>query len=94
VQQHGEFVDHVIAPAVRLRQWVLTVPLELRLLLAAAPAPTAPEGSIQRPRRNDTLAARPRPRTRPVADIGSGRRRRIDRTVESIVLGRSYEARG
>jgi hypothetical protein len=33
----AHLVDRVIAPDVTLRQWVLTVPFELRLLLAAKP---------------------------------------------------------
>jgi hypothetical protein len=33
----AHLVDHIIAPDVTLRQWVLTVPFELRLLLAAKP---------------------------------------------------------
>jgi hypothetical protein len=33
----AHLVDHVIAPDLTLRQWVLTVPFELRLLLAAKP---------------------------------------------------------
>jgi hypothetical protein len=33
----AHLVDHVIAPDVTLRQWVLTVPFEFRLLLAAKP---------------------------------------------------------
>jgi hypothetical protein len=33
----AHLLDHVIAPDVALRQWVLTVPFELRLLLAAKP---------------------------------------------------------
>jgi hypothetical protein len=33
----SHLVDRVIAPDVTLRQWVLTVPFELRLLLAAKP---------------------------------------------------------
>jgi hypothetical protein len=33
----AHLVDHIIAPDVTLHQWVLTVPFELRLLLAAKP---------------------------------------------------------
>jgi hypothetical protein len=33
----AHLIDHVIAPDVTLRQWALTVPFELRLLLAAKP---------------------------------------------------------
>jgi hypothetical protein len=42
----AHLVDHVIAPDVTLRPWVLSVPFELRLLLAAkSAAPAAHQGS-------------------------------------------------
>jgi hypothetical protein len=42
----AHLVDHIIAPDVTLRQWVLTVPFELRLLLAAKPAALSAVGCI------------------------------------------------
>jgi hypothetical protein len=39
-------VDHIITPDVTLRQWVLTVPFELRLLLAAKPDALSAVGRI------------------------------------------------
>jgi hypothetical protein len=42
----AHLVDHVIAPDVTLRQWVLTVPFELRLLLAAKPDALSAVGRI------------------------------------------------
>jgi hypothetical protein len=42
----AHLVDHIIAPDVTLRQWVLTVPLELRLLLAARPDALSAVGRI------------------------------------------------
>jgi len=42
----AHLVDHVIAPDVTLRQWVLSVPFELRLLLAAKPAALSAIGRI------------------------------------------------
>jgi hypothetical protein len=42
----AHLVDHVIAPDLTLRQWVLTVPFELRLLLAAKPEALSAIGRI------------------------------------------------
>jgi len=42
----AHLVDHVIAPDVTLRQWVLSVPFELRLLLAAKPEALSAIGRI------------------------------------------------
>jgi hypothetical protein len=42
----AHLVDHVIAPYLTLRQWVLTVPFELRLLLAAKPEAISAIGRI------------------------------------------------
>jgi hypothetical protein len=42
----AHLMDHVIAPDVTLRQWVLTVPFELRLLLAAKPDALSAIGRI------------------------------------------------
>ena len=42
----AHLVDHVIAPDVTLRQWVLSVPFELRLLLAPKPAALSAIGRI------------------------------------------------
>jgi hypothetical protein len=42
----AHLVDHIIAPDVTLRQWVLTVPFELRLLLAAKPDALSAVGRI------------------------------------------------
>jgi hypothetical protein len=42
----AHLVDHIIAPDVTLRQWVLTVPFELRLLVAAKPDALSAIGRI------------------------------------------------
>ncbi len=42
----AHLIDHVIAPDLTLRQWVLTVPFELRLLLAAKPEALSAIGRI------------------------------------------------
>jgi len=42
----AHLVDHVTAPELTLRQWVLTVPFELRLLLAAKPEALSAIGRI------------------------------------------------
>lgn len=42
----AHLIDHVIAPDLTLRQWVLTVPFELRLLLAAKPEALSAIGLI------------------------------------------------
>jgi len=42
----AHLVDHIIAPDVTLRQWVLSVPFELRLLLAAKPDALSAVGRI------------------------------------------------
>jgi len=42
----AHLVDHVIAPDVTLRQWVLTVPFELRLLTRARPDALSAVGRI------------------------------------------------
>jgi transposase-like zinc-binding protein len=42
----ANLVDHVIPPNLTLRQWVLTVPFELRLLLAAKPVALSAIGRI------------------------------------------------
>jgi len=42
----AHLIDHVIAPDLTLRQWVLTVPFELRLLLAAKPETLSAIGRI------------------------------------------------
>jgi hypothetical protein len=42
----AHLIDHVIAPDLTLRQWILTVPFELRLLLAAKPEALSAIGLI------------------------------------------------
>jgi hypothetical protein len=42
----AHLIDHVIAPDLTLRQWVLTVPFELRLLLAAKPEALSALGRV------------------------------------------------
>jgi hypothetical protein len=42
----AHLIDHVIAPDLTLRQWVPTVPFELRLLLAAKPEALSAIGRI------------------------------------------------
>jgi hypothetical protein len=67
----AHLVDYIIAPDVTLRQWVLTVPFELRLLLAAKPDALSAVGrifiqEIQRRQRQQAQAlASSAPKARP-----------------------------